>query len=98
MISIEGILLGIFMAGIIYFLYKAKQDKKLADVLSINKAEREAVRKAQEDLERGIEEARKRYLEKRKAYLEEKAKFISKPPPPSLTIIENKGNKDDENN
>ena len=64
-VELLGVVL--FMGGIIY-LFKAFKREQQAKVIPFNNTDREAVYKAQKDLELGIEEARKRFAVKREEY------------------------------
>jgi len=63
--------LGAAMGGVIYLFLKRKDDAK---VIPFNPAEREAVKKAQAELERGVEEARIKYLKKKQEFLDKRNK------------------------
>lgn len=72
---IELIVLGVIMAGIIYFFVS---NRKPADVIPIDLEERRAFNKAREDLEKGVEEAKTKYLAKRMEYDKVREEMLKK--------------------
>lgn len=79
------------MGGVIY-LFKLLKQKKVADVIPFNLAEREAIRKAQEDLEKGVKEARARYEARKVEYMKTRQKLF-KP-----QLVQNKPDTDEGGN
>lgn len=74
MSALDFIILGVIVTGIIYLFLV---NRKPADVVPFNSAEREAFNKARLDLEKGAEEARAKYLAKREEYEQLKKKFTT---------------------
>ena len=68
---------GALLMGVVIYLFKLFNKAKSADVAFSNSAEREAARKAQLDLEKGVEEARARYLAKRNEYMKARRNIIN---------------------
>lgn len=57
------------MGGVVY-LFKLFKEKKPADIIPFNNIEREAAKKAQRELELGIEDARSRYQAAKERYMQ----------------------------
>ena len=62
------------MGGVVY-LFKLFKDKKPADVIPFNSSEREAIKKAQLDLELGIKEARQKFEARKEEYMKLRQRF-----------------------
>lgn len=62
------------MGGVVY-LFKLFKDKKPADVIPFNNSEREAIKKAQLDLELGIKEARQKFEARKEEYMKLRQRF-----------------------
>lgn len=69
------VMIGAILGGVIY-LFTAS--KRIADVLPIDRLEREALRKAKENLEKGLQEARDKYTIKRQEYEKIRGAFLLK--------------------
>jgi len=63
------------MGGVVY-LFKLFKDKKPADVIPFNSSEREAIKKAQLDLELGIKEARQKFEARKLEYMKTRQKLF----------------------
>lgn len=73
LINVIGVVF--FMGGVIY-LFKLFNQKKPADVIPFNNSEREAIKKAQLDLELGIKEARQKFEARKLEYMKTRQKLF----------------------